>query len=205
MQPPAIVAPQRLVAHAADAASGMMCVTSNCGRILQKCVKDSTCLRGLGCFVACAANPDASAGEGACQVRCVDLYECDTLNAFTKCTLTDNGCYPALAADPHYPPLPRQWAETVDAHRLRQLLNGRWYVSAGLNPAFDHFACQVHDFTATATAPDAADESPFVTDAKATVPIADATFSYRIALDSKGRKHVTRVGQKRLYLKQDGG
>jgi VDE lipocalin domain len=198
-----MVAPQRLVAHAADAASGMMCVTSNCGSILQECVKDSTCLRGLGCFVACAANPDASAamGEGACQVRCVDLYECDTLNAFTKCTLTDNGCYPALAADPHYPPLPRQWAEAVDVHQLRQLLNGRWYVSAGLNPAFDHFACQVHDFTATATrTPDAADESPGVN-----VPIADATFSYRIALDSKGQKRVTRVGQKRLYLKQDGG
>jgi VDE lipocalin domain len=210
--PYSIVAPypRRLAAHAAgddDAASGMVCVASKCGSVLQECVKDSTCLRGLGCFVACAANPTSATsggpvGEGACQVRCVDLYECDKLNAFTKCTLTENSCYPALAADPRYPPLPRQLADTVDATRLRRLLNGRWYVSAGLNPAFDQFACQVHDFAAVAAT--ASSDKPSGVD-KTVAPIADATFSYRIALDAKGRGHLTRIGQKRLYLKKDRG
>ena len=80
---------------------GMSCVTEKCGDRLTKCLSDSKCARGLGCFISCAARDSLNSNdsEGACQVRCMDLYENALLNEFTDCSLTKNKCYDPLKAD----------------------------------------------------------------------------------------------------------
>ncbi len=100
-------------AYAGDSPStGMACVAEHCSSPLSRCLSDLTCAKGLGCFMNCAMN-DALASEkniytkgivtmrseGACQVRCMDLYQNKLLDDFTECSLTKYRCYDALRAD----------------------------------------------------------------------------------------------------------
>jgi violaxanthin de-epoxidase len=127
----------------------------------------------------------------------MDLYQSPLLDAFTECSLTDHACYPPLVSDPRYPPLlhPEQlWQSNLSSEpqTLQNLFNGRWYLSAGLNPAFDTFDCQAHDFSRP---------NANVKNGNGGVPIADATFSYRVQLSEN--KWFTRTGDKRLTLVND--
>lgn len=144
--------------------------------------------------------------EGACQTRCMDLYQSPVLDAFTDCTLTEKRCYPQLKADVRYPPFTnrdrtrlwqddlvavaspkRQAAATASSsssssnallvQKLRQLFDGRWYIAAGLNPTFDTFDCQTHDFVPNTNI-------NISNNKKDGVVIADATFAYRVQLGS---------------------
>lgn len=85
-----------------EAATGMRCVTSYCSKELSQCLSNGSCAQGLGCFMGCATT-DAVKGnvgnEGACQVRCMDLYQNKLLDEFTECSLTKNRCYEPLQAD----------------------------------------------------------------------------------------------------------
>lgn len=163
----------------------MSCVMSHCSKELSACMSNPQCAQGLGCFMTCAAQKQ----EGACQVRCTDLHENEQLRRFTKCTLADRQCYPALAADARYPSLPSNLWETNTLNKdfLSKLLRGRWYISAGLNEAFDCFDCQVHDF-----------EQP-----RNQQHVADAVFSYRIKTD--GDNFRTKEGKKHLAIVANSG
>jgi violaxanthin de-epoxidase len=124
----------------------------------------------------------------------MDLYQSPLLDAFTECTLTDHACYPPLASDPRYPPLDRRpeqlWQSNLlsEPEKLSNLFTGMWYLSAGLNPAFDTFDCQTHEFS-----------KPNANVKNGGILIADATFSYRIQLSNDG-KWFPRTGDKRLTL-----
>ena len=211
---PEILLPSHSIAHAAAVArsvtspaaptkTGMSCVASYCATELKDCLLDPNCAKGLQCFVSCAVTSGstktpagADVEEGACQVRCTDLYENPQLTAFTKCTLTDHGCYPALPEDERYPKLPPELS-SVSTSVIPKLLRGRWYISAGLNDMFDTFDCQVHEFRP----PKDTSPNPLTPQR---IPVADATFSYRVALSRN--QFLTRRGVKELYLKPlDGG
>lgn len=143
----------------------------------------------------------------------MDLYENKLLNRFTECTITENKCYPPLPPDIRYPafrPSDRSslWQtdlllEDESPLPLEKLLRGRWYVEAGLNPAFDCFDCQSHNFYPPTTTPAATTVTSNIGDSKTI--IADATFSYRIRLDDAERDGNTfawrtKTGDKRLTL-----
>lgn len=128
----------------------------------------------------------------------MDLYEDILLNDFTDCSLTRNQCYDPLKADNRYPVLPRSSVlddrllvdARITGRELKNLFRGKWYISAGLNPTFDVFDCQVHEFD------DLKDTGGELYDKNDKV-IADATFSYRIQVDDK--RLSPRLGLKSSY------
>jgi hypothetical protein len=79
------------------ASTGILCATQHCQRQLATCMKDSSCAPGLGCpLLRCQLQQQQqqqqqpnSSSEGNCQVRCVDLYENEAMQALTDCTLTE--------------------------------------------------------------------------------------------------------------------
>mmetsp|Transcript_33455 Transcript_33455/g.72393 ORF Transcript_33455/g.72393 Transcript_33455/m.72393 type:complete len:488 (+) Transcript_33455:39-1502(+) len=176
---------------------GMSCVASKCSKQFASCISDKTCSNGMGCFVKCAALPHSqSDAEGSCQVRCMDLYQNELLDDFTDCTLTNNACYKALDVDERYPELPpRLWEERLYSYgkdartELKNLFLGTWYISGGLNPAFDAFDCQKHIFHLPKMDGNAGDD------------IADATFEYRVKTDKAGG-YFTKRGNKVLTYVQ---
>jgi violaxanthin de-epoxidase len=63
---------------------------------------------------------------------------------FTKAAVSDTGCVPQKRDDGTYPvPEKSALVQKFDTKSF----TGDWYISAGLNPAFDIFDCQFHKFT----------------------------------------------------------
>jgi violaxanthin de-epoxidase len=78
------------------------------------------------------------------QIRCGDLYADSAVKAFNKCAVSTRKCVPQRVTAGAYPlPAPDALVEALDVAELE----GRWYISAGLNKLFDTFPCQVHYFT----------------------------------------------------------
>lgn len=73
----------------------------------------------------------------------------------------------------------------LNANVLSALFQGRWYIVGGLNPAFDTFDCQVHDFYKASVQ-------------RSNHDIADATFSYRIKKSDD--EFFTKTGDKKLTI-----
>ena len=214
--------------------TGMVCVTQHCTSQLSKCLSDSDCSKGLGCFVACAAKDSIGSTainkEGSCQVRCMDLHENELLNEFTECSLTQNRCYAPLKADvryvvypwfssacdiqiqafrtnqlillpflkTRYPRLPPTLLDerlskssATTSNEISHLLRGRWYITAGLNPTFDTFDCQIHEFSAPEN----------ILKRKLEGVVAIANFSYRVPLGNN--EFSTKNAPKSLQLIKD--
>jgi violaxanthin de-epoxidase len=85
--------------------------------------------------------------EGECQVKCGDEFTNAVVGDFTKCAVSDSGCVPQRPDDNSYP-VPKESA-LVEKFSPKDLI-GDWYISAGLNPSFDTFDCQLHKFEAPA-------------------------------------------------------
>ena len=120
------------------------CVVSKCQKELARCLTDEKCVENLVCINKC----QGIKGEGdvdACEIRCGDLYGSEVVGAFNTCAVTEEKCVPQIANRGEYPE-PRPGA-AVAALSTRQL-EGRWYITAGLNPLFDVFDCQEHFFAA---------------------------------------------------------
>jgi len=113
-----------------------------CPLPLARCVADPTCLANLACIQTCAANPET---EGDCQIKCGDEFSNDVVGDFTKCAVTDGNCVPQRQDD-------NSWPVPPDSALVKEfstdMMTGPWYISAGLNKAFDTFDCQLHKFEA---------------------------------------------------------
>lgn len=92
------------------------------------------------CIQKCTNRPD----ESGCQIRCGDLYADAAVKAFNTCAVSTKKCVPQRADEGTYPVPPRD--AVVPEFNVADM-EGRWYISAGLNPLFDIFPCQVHYFT----------------------------------------------------------
>lgn len=128
------------VAHALDAATVGTCLLEKCQRELGRCLADEKCAESLVCLNACNGTPD----EAGCQIRCGDLYADQAVRDFNACAVTANKCVPQRVTPGAYPlPATQALVQALDLSELE----GRWYITAGLNPLFDTFPCQVHYFT----------------------------------------------------------
>ena len=115
--------------------------------------------------------------------------------------MTENQCFDPLKADLRYPPLPRELTDNrlsqdiqTTENELKGLFRGTWYISAGLNPAYDTFDCQIHNFYESKSKSTSSREGRRI--------IADAIFSYRVPTETT---FFTKEGPKRLELVSDVG
>jgi violaxanthin de-epoxidase len=99
-------------------------------------------LLNVACINTCNGRPD----EIDCQIQCGDLFENDVVGEFNKCAVSDMACVPQKPDDGRYP-VPK--TDQVVQSFSTSLFNGRWYITAGQNPLFDTFPCQVHFFSET--------------------------------------------------------
>eukprot|EP01035_Chromulina_nebulosa_P020067 gene20067-26054_t len=127
---------------AADTAKVGLCLLQSCQKELAQCILNPKCLANVICLNTC--NGKSLADEAACQVGCGDLFENDVVGVFNTCAVTQKKCVPRKYTPELYP-LPS--SNSVVKSFNTDIWNGRWYISAGLNKAFDIFDCQVHFFT----------------------------------------------------------
>lgn len=128
-------------AQAADSAKVGTCLLQECQKELAACVLNPKCLANVICLNTCNDRPD----EAECQIKCGDNFENEVVGKFNACAVSAKKCVPQKQDDGSYPlPDPESMVKKFDT----AMWNGRWYISAGLNKAFDTFDCQVHFFTA---------------------------------------------------------
>ena len=125
---------------AADTAAVGKCLLTNCQKELAQCVLNPKCLANIVCLNACNGRKD----EAECQIKCGDYFENDVVGTFNNCAVSQKKCVPQKQDEGLYPiPPPEAQVTKFDT----SIWDGRWYISAGLNKAFDTFDCQVHFFT----------------------------------------------------------
>ena len=130
-------------AMAADSAKIATCLFQKCQLPLAKCIANPKCLANVVCINTCNGSDD----EVGCQIKCGDIFDNEVIADFNKCAVSDMDCVPTKPDDGSYPvPTNDKLVPKFDT----SLFNGRWYISAGQNPLFDTFPCQVHFFTETA-------------------------------------------------------
>jgi violaxanthin de-epoxidase len=129
-----------LPAHATDSGAIVSCLFQKCALPLGKCILNPNCLANVICINTCNNRPD----ETECQIQCGNLFENDVVGEFNKCAVSDMSCVPKKEDDGSYPIPP---SSTLVSKFDTSLFNGKWYITAGQNPLFDTFPCQVHFFT----------------------------------------------------------
>jgi hypothetical protein len=72
--------------------------------------------------------------------RCGDLYGDKAVDTFNACAVSEEKCVPQRADEGLYP-VPPDCA--LDKGFDIKGFTGRWFITAGLNPLFDIFDCQV--------------------------------------------------------------
>jgi len=115
------------------------CVLKNCQKALARCLGDVQCVENLVCLQSCNGRED----ETACQIKCGDKYEDEAVNVFNTCAVSEKKCVPQRVDEGLYP-IPPDCA--LDNSFDLGMFQGRWYITAGLNPLFDTFPCQEHYF-----------------------------------------------------------
>ena len=137
----AAAAPFSASAAMSDPAAVGRCVVSQCTGKLARCLTSPKCAANLVCINSCTGRKD----ESECQIRCGDLFENEVVGDFNACAVSQKKCVPQRQDDGAYPePSPEAIVKKFDT----RVFDGRWYISAGLNDAFDTFDCQVHFFNA---------------------------------------------------------
>ena len=130
-------------ALALDAAAVGTCVVTQCTPELAGCITDGSCLANLLCIQTCNNKPD----EADCQIACGDKFSSAKVDSFTKCAVTNKKCVPQRQDDGSWP-VPKEEALVKSFNTAD--FTGPWYISAGLNKAFDTFDCQLHKFESPA-------------------------------------------------------
>lgn len=128
--------------HATDALKTCACLLKECRVELARCIADPLCAANVACLQSCNNRPD----ETECQIGCGDLFENKVVDQFNDCAVSRKGCVPQKADEGLYPvPAPAALVPNFNIVNF----SGDWYISAGLNPTFDTFDCQLHKFSAT--------------------------------------------------------
>ncbi|KAI8469658.1 MAG: Violaxanthin de-epoxidase-domain-containing protein [Monoraphidium minutum] len=126
-------------ALASDVAKVGTCLLAKCQGALAQCLADGPCLQNLVCLNLCNAAPD----ETACQIKCGDQYGDAAIDTFNSCALSEQKCVPKRIDEDLFPVPPDS---ALDPAFDLAAFNGRWFITAGLNPLFDTFDCQEHFF-----------------------------------------------------------
>ncbi|KAJ8430574.1 hypothetical protein Cgig2_019146 [Carnegiea gigantea] len=106
---------------------------------LAQCIANPSCAANIACLQTCNNRAD----ETECQIKCGDLFENSIVDQFNECAVSRKKCVPRKSDVGEFPvPDP---SVLVKKFNLADF-NGKWYISSGLNPTFDTFDCQLHEF-----------------------------------------------------------
>ncbi|XP_042499776.1 violaxanthin de-epoxidase, chloroplastic [Macadamia integrifolia] len=126
-------------AEAVDALKTCACLLKECRVELAKCVANPSCAANIACLQTCNNRPD----ETECQIKCGDLFENNVVDEFNECAVSRKKCVPQKSDVGDFPiPDP---ASLVKSFNIGDF-SGKWYITSGLNPTFDAFDCQLHEF-----------------------------------------------------------
>ncbi|KAK9292128.1 hypothetical protein L1049_020086 [Liquidambar formosana] len=131
-------------ADAVDALKTCSCLLKECRVELAKCIANPSCAANVACLQTCNNRPD----ETECQIKCGDLFENNVVDQFNECAVSRKKCVPRKSDVGEFPvPDP---AVLVKNFNIRDF-NGKWFITSGLNPTFDTFDCQLHEFHTEST------------------------------------------------------
>jgi violaxanthin de-epoxidase len=127
---------------ATDPGAIVGCLLSKCQVQFAKCISNPGCLANVICINSCNNKAD----ETGCQIKCGDIFDNAVIGEFNKCAVSDMSCVPQKPDEGLYPePTHEQMVPKFET----KFFDGGLYITAGLNPLFDIFPCQVHFFTET--------------------------------------------------------
>lgn len=116
-----------------------VCLLNQCRGELASCLLNPKCFANILCLQTCNGRAD----EAYCQIRCGDLFENEAVGKFNACAVSQKNCVKQRQDDGSWPIPPKE----AQAKAFNpKMMEGQWFISAGLNPAFDCFDCQVHFF-----------------------------------------------------------
>jgi len=112
-----------------------VCLAQHCRSELVHCAADNICRSYMTCIQRC---------DGvSCQIKCGDSFADKTIDNFIECVITRNKCVKSTPDDGRFP----QLDNSIVLNRFNpHYLDGKWYITAGLNRQFDTHSCQVHAF-----------------------------------------------------------
>ncbi|WOL11397.1 hypothetical protein Cni_G20159 [Canna indica] len=126
-------------AEAVDALKTCSCLLKECRVELAKCIANPSCAANIACLQTCNDRPD----ESECQIKCGDLFENSVVDEFNECAVSRKKCVPRKSTVGEFPvPDPSVLVKTFNISDF----SGKWYITSGLNPTFDTFDCQLHEF-----------------------------------------------------------
>lgn len=128
--------------YAADALRTCACLLKECRAEFVQCFENPACAANIACLQTCNGRPD----ETECQIKCGDLFENSVVDQFNDCAVSRKKCVPTKNDEGTFPvPDPSALVKSFSIADF----SGKWYISSGLNPSFDTFDCQVHEFYPT--------------------------------------------------------
>ncbi|XP_021772752.1 violaxanthin de-epoxidase, chloroplastic [Chenopodium quinoa] len=126
-------------AQAVDALKTCTCLLKECRVELAKCIANPSCAANVACLQTCNNRPD----ETECQIKCGDLFENKVVDEFNECAVSRKKCVPRKSDVGEFPvPDPSVLVKSFNIADF----DGKWFISSGLNPTFDAFDCQLHEF-----------------------------------------------------------
>lgn len=126
-------------ADAVDALKTCTCLLKECRLELAKCIANPACAANVACLQTCNNRPD----ETECQIKCGDLFENSVVDEFNECAVSQKKCVPRKSDVGDFPvPDPSVLVQKFDLKDF----SGKWFITSGLNPTFDAFDCQLHEF-----------------------------------------------------------
>ncbi|CAN8294971.1 unnamed protein product [Cochlearia groenlandica] len=126
-------------ADAVDALKTCSCLLKGCRIELAKCIANPSCAANIACLQTCNNRPD----ETECQIKCGDLFANSVVDQFNECAVSRQKCVPMKSDLGEFPaPDPSVIVKNFNMEDF----NGKWYITSGLNPTFDAFDCQLHEF-----------------------------------------------------------
>ncbi|CAD5178864.1 violaxanthin de-epoxidase, chloroplastic-like [Musa acuminata AAA Group] len=126
-------------AEAVDSLKTCSCLLKECRVELAKCIANPSCAANVACLQTCNDRPD----ETECQIKCGDLFENSVVDEFNDCAVSRKKCVPRKSNVGEFPvPDPSVVVRTFNISDF----SGKWYITSGLNPTFDTFDCQLHEF-----------------------------------------------------------
>lgn len=126
-------------ADAVDALKTCTCLLKECRVELAKCIANPSCAANVACLQTCNNRPD----ETECQIKCGDLFENKVVDEFNECAVSRKKCVPRKSDVGEFP-VP-DLGSLVKSFDMKNF-TGKWFITSGLNPTFDTFDCQLHEF-----------------------------------------------------------
>ncbi|MED6156214.1 Violaxanthin de-epoxidase, chloroplastic [Stylosanthes scabra] len=126
-------------ADAVDALKTCTCLLKECRIEFARCLSNPSCAANVACLQTCNNRPD----ETECQIKCGDLFENSVVDEFNECAVSRKKCVPMKSDVGEFPaPNPDILVQNFNIADF----TGKWFITSGLNPSFDTFDCQLHEF-----------------------------------------------------------